>query len=79
MWTDAADSLQQIDIFFTGGFCASNDEVEKSCLDELQYRPIVWRMHNAPLFRVENAVKCSAHLRVCIDYERELKRDRLSL
>jgi hypothetical protein len=51
MWPDSADFPQQIDVFFTAGFCPGNDKVEGSCLDELQNGPIVRRMHNVPLFR----------------------------
>ena len=79
MWSDLADFPQQVYIFFPGRSCSSNDEIEASFLDELQYGSIVWRMHNAPLFRVENPGKRFAYLSVCVHYECALKANWLRL
>src|ERR1051325_3810390 len=79
MRSDPADFSQQINIFFTAGFCPSNDEIERRVLDELQNGTVVRRMHNVPLFRVQCITKRAVHLGFGIHYEYRFRGDWLSL
>lgn len=77
MWTDPADLSQQFDVFFSRGFCPSDDEIKGTRLSQPQRIAVVGRVHDSPLFGFKHAVKRACDFRVCINNECEPHRDRL--